>query len=677
MKLIGIDVGGTFTDGVFFDQDTSCVEVRKVHSTPGNQRTGVMNAIEESGCKLSNVSLFLHGTTVATNAVIEKKGAKVGLLTTKGFRDVLKIRRTTRGKLYDLQWDQPMELVQRRFRLEIDERIDANGCEVKPLDREEVISCAAALVDNGVNSVAICFLNSYANPAHEEVAAQIINEEFPGLYVSTSSELLREWREFERTSTVCVAAYIGPLLQKYLTALDSDIKSCGYGHELLVMLSNGGVAPAFPVERIAPRTLLSGPAGAAIAMQGISAQIGEKSVVSIDIGGTSTDIAMIHNGQLLIRDEQEIEFGTVVHLPIIDIVTIGAGGGTLASVDRGGMLSMGPSSAGAEPGPVCYNKGGTEPTLTDANVLLGRLNPKYLLGGKFQINSELSKEAISEKVAKPLSLDQFEAAQGMIDIVNQNISNAIRRLTMNSGFDIREFALFACGGAGPLQAVNVAKELGMKKVIIPRYPGITAAIGLLMSDVRYDYVESCILPLSGLTTNELGDMFSKLKQKAEDDLIYAGFEKDRHQMHMYADIRYLSQTHELTIEIEGSDLNSDSWIIICKKFKENHEKAFGYSSGLTDPIELVNIRLSGFGLIDKPEPMLLEDSWEELKPLSMRKVYCKDKGFVDAPVYNRDNISTGFNGEGPAIIEQMDTTIFVEPGDKFYTEKYGNIIITW
>lgn len=678
MKLVGIDVGGTFTDGIFVDKESGETIVRKTHSTPGNQRVGVMNAIRESGYDMHDVELFLHGTTVATNAVIEKKGARVGLITTKGFRDVLKIRRTTRGKLYDLQWDQPQELVERKYRLEVDERIDGLGCEVRPVNKEELLEIGRFFVNEKIEAIAICFINSYANPTHETEAAAILQEAFPELYVTYSSAHLQEWREFERMSTVSVAAYVGPLLKKYMGSLTEEVTQRGYERDILCMLSNGGVAPVFPVEKIAPRTLLSGPAAAAIAMKGISEKIGEKSVISIDIGGTSTDIAMVYDGKLMTSEEQEIEFGTVVHLPIIDVVTIGAGGGTLAWIDRGGMLNMGPRSAGAMPGPVCYDQGGTEPALTDANVLLGRLNPEYLLGGEFRIKSALSREAIREKVAEPFGMDVYETAQGMIDIVNQNIANAIRRLSMNRGLDIREFALFACGGAGPLQAVNVAKSLSMKKVIVPRYPGITAAIGLLMSDVRYDYVESMIEPMSKLSCEELKARFDRLLERARGDLSKANFDTAHQKLTMYADIRYMAQTHELSMEIEPEDLSDPQWRSVARKFHDLHTSAYGYASPLDHELELVSVRCSGFGLLERKNVAdFVDEVLPEPKAVGSRPVYLKGRGFCDVPVYRREQLGRGFESVGPAIIEQMDTTIFVEDGDRYRVCDGGNILITW
>lgn len=678
MKLIGIDVGGTFTDGIFLDRDTGKTIVTKTHSTPENQRIGVMNAIKESGNDLRDVELLLHGTTVATNAVIEKKGAKVGLITTTGFRDVLKIRRTTRGKLYDLQWDQPQELVERKYRLEVDERIDGFGNEVRPLPKDELLSLAKFFVDEGIEAIAICFINSYANPSHEIQATEIIRAEYPQLYITYSSAHLQEWREFERMSTVSAAAYVGPLLRNYMSSLSDEVKSKGYSKDILCMLSNGGVAPVFPVERIAPRTLLSGPAAAAIAMKGISESIGEKSVISIDIGGTSTDIAMVHNGELMTKDEQEIEFGTVVHLPIIDVVTIGAGGGTLAWIDRGGMLNMGPKSAGASPGPVCYDHGGTEPALTDANVLLGRLNQQYLLGGSFKIDAALSRSAIEEKVAKPFGMDVYEAAQGMIDIVDQNISNAIRRLSMNRGYDIREFALFACGGAGPLQAVDVAKSLGMCKVIVPRYPGITAAIGLLMSDVRYDYVESMIVPMCQLAPRELSERYSSLIEKTKADLARAGFDEAHKKILMYADIRYMAQTHELTVALDPADLTDKSWRSVAEKFHALHHAAYGYASPLEHELELVSVRCSGFGLLDTHDAVSFDAAPKKpAEPFAYRQVFLKGKGMRSVPVYNREDIGRDFRGVGPAIIEQMDTTVFIDDGDSFAAAPGGNLVISW
>lgn len=679
MIRVGIDVGGTFTDAVFFDENTKTLNIKKVPSTPANQKHGVMNAIYEFGITPTEISLFLHGTTVATNAVIEKKGARVGLLTTAGFRDVMKIRRTTRGKLYDLQWDPPKELVERRYRIEIDERMDAFGTPVKKLDTDEVLEKTKRLLEQGIESIAICFLNSYINPEHELAAKRAIQREYPHLYVTASSELLRAWREFERTSTTAVSAYVGPLLERYLSSLVGALQDGGYKSDLLVMLSNGGVAPAFPVQSIAPRTLLSGPAAAAIAMKEICLKMGESSVVSIDIGGTSTDIAILHNGELLTREEQEVEFGTVVHLPIIDVITIGAGGGTMATIDKGGMLSMGPASAGADPGPVCYRKGGVTPTLTDANVLLGRLNPTHLLGGKLEIDAERSREAIRRDVARPLGMEEYEAAMGMIEIVNHNISNAIRRATLRSGLDIREFAMFASGGGGPLQAVEVAKELGMRKVIVPRFPGITAALGLLVSDVRYDYVESYIAELGKQPPEAVAERFAALKERALADLSKSNFHGDRTRMEYSLDLRYASQTHELTVPIRLEYLTEPDWMSIRMKFKQMHEITFGYSADIEEPVELVNLRLAGFGLLDKPQWVSPADGASPSKPepVAMRRVYFKKEGFVETPVYDRESLPQQFTMQGPAIIEQIDTTVLMTPEDRLETDQDGNIIIKW
>lgn len=679
MKYIGIDVGGTFTDGIFFDRESQEIIIKKVHSTPSNQKVGVMNAIEESHFNLTEVELFLHGTTVATNAVIEKKGVKVALITTKGFKDILKIRRTTRGKLYDLQWDQPEELIERRYRLELNERTDGSGQIIRPVDKEELLRLVQHAVSEGIEAIAICFINSYCKPDNEQEATRIIEEAYPHLYVTNSSSLLREWREFERTSTVAVAAYVGPLIKKYVNDLSEEAANAGYKNDILIMLSNGGVAPVRPIQKIAAHTLLSGPAAAAIALKEISAGIKEDSVIMIDIGGTSTDISIVHKGELILSDEQEIEFGTVVHLPIIDVVTIGAGGGTLAWIDRGGMLNMGPKSAGASPGPACYNQGGTEPALTDANVLTGRLNQSYLLGGRFKIDPSLSKKSIDEKIAKPLGMDAYEAALGMIDIVNHNVSNAIRKLMMNRGFDIREFALMASGGAGPLQAVAIAKNLGMKKVIVPRYPGITSAIGLLMSDVRYDYVESLIVSLNSVSLKHLIDAFNRLQKQAGHDLGQAGFDEKRQRFTYYVDMRYMAQTHELTMEVDLDKLEEDDWLAVRRQFHEQHKRAYGYASPIESELQLVSIRCSGFGILDGNKNSIRFDDFEEGLPhaIAERRVYMGDGDFQQVPIYQRDDLPKGFEHVGPAIIEQMDTTIFIEPGDRYECLEDGSLSIIW
>lgn len=688
MMRVGVDVGGTFTDFVFLDEMTGRLQVQKTSSTPDNQMRGVMEGLARSSCAPRDISMFLHGTTVATNAVIQKKGCRTGLITTKGFRDVLKIRRTTRGKLYDVQWDPPEELVPRRYRLEIDERTDAFGHILKPVNRGEVLAAAEKLVRAGMESVAVVFINSYANPANEVEACRIIKEAFPDLFVVNSSQLLREWREFERTSTAVVAAYVGPLLKRYLGSMMEELGRGGYQGRVLVMLSNGGVAPADQVEELAPRSLLSGPAAAVIAAREIGRLIGEENLVSIDIGGTSTDVAMVYQGELLMSLEQEIEFGTIVHLPVIDVSTIGAGGGTIAWIDRGGVLQMGPQSAGADPGPVCYGKGGTEPTLTDANVVLGRLNPGHLLGGQLPIDRDRALKAIEEKIAQPLGLDTYAAARGMVEVLNQNIANAIRKITVQKGYDPREFALFCCGGAGPLQAAEIARELSMKAVIVPPNPGVTSALGLLLTDIRHDYVTSYIQELNRVEAKDVEAAFASMEEEGKRQLAVDGVKAEDMVFERSVDLRYLAQTHELTVSwpypaktLGAEAVSIDSWRRLCQAFHDRHQQEFGYAAELDEPLEIVNLRVAAIGKLSRPE---LAGSAADsrtgaivCKPKGNRLVYFKETGNgpVPTPVYWRQDLVCGDEIFGPAVIEQFDSTIVILPGQSGKVDAYGNIII--
>lgn len=691
MMRVGVDVGGTFTDFVLLDEETGKLEVQKVSSTSDNQMRGVMEGIERSGCAPREISMFLHGTTVATNAVIQKTGCRTGLLTTKGFRDVLKIRRTTRGKLYDVQWDPPEELVPRRYRLEIDERTDAFGRILKPVDQDEVLAAAEKLVQAGMESIAVVFINSYANPANEAETCRIISEAFPDLFVVSSSQVLREWREFERTSTAVVAAYVGPLLRRYLGSMTAELDRGGYRGRALVMLSNGGVAPADQVEELAPRSLLSGPAAAVIAAREIGRLTGEENLVSIDIGGTSTDVAMVYQGELLMSLEQEIEFGTIVHLPVIDVSTIGAGGGTIAWVDRGGVLQMGPQSAGADPGPVCYGKGGTEPTLTDANVVLGRLNPGHLLGGQLPIDRDRAFKAIEEKIAQLLGLDTYTAARGMVEVLNQNIANAIRKITVQKGYDPREFALFCCGGAGPLQAAEIARELSMKAIIVPPNPGVTSALGLLLTDVRHDYVTSYIRELNQVKPEDVEMAFASMEEEGRKQLAADGIGAENMAFERSADLRYLAQTHELTVSwpyppedrdagVTGS-IRADAWRSLCQAFHDRHQQEFGYAADLGEPLEIVNLRVAAIGKLSHPE-LVGNAAGSEVdgigsQPKSNRLVCFKETGndSVPTPVYMRQDLSAGDTVPGPAIVEQFDSTVLILPGQVGRVDAYGNIII--
>jgi N-methylhydantoinase A len=665
---IGVDVGGTYTDLVLLSEQG--FSTHKVPSTPDNPARAVLDGVAELSVPLSDVSLFAHGTTVTTNAVIQRKGTPTGLLTTKGFRDVLQIRRTTRGKLYDFQWDPPAELVPRELRREVRERTLASGAIAVEPDVDGALAEVESLLSAGVRSLAICFINSYIEPSNELRIRDAVRAAFPSLPVYASSELLREWREFERTSTTVVSAYVGPVLSEYIDWLAEKLAGGGYAYDLMVMSSNGGLSTANAVVAAPAQTLASGPAAGVTAQLALLRVAGIENAIGMDIGGTSTDISIIHGGRPQLRSEFELEFGTTVSYPVIDINSIGAGGGTIAWVDRGGMLHVGPESAGASPGPVCLERGGVEPTITDANVVLHRLNPRSLLGGRIAI-SEAAAEAALARVGEPLGLDAERFAEGVLTLAVSNIAFAIRQLTVERGLDPREFALVAYGGAGPLLAAVVADELEVPRVLVPRFPGLTSALGLLYTDVRHDFVSTYLRPAADMASGELAEGFAALAAQGRARLAGEGIPPERMEFIPSADLRYLGQTHELNVVLPADPSVAQAGL--AQLLHEAHLKEFGHAPDENTPLEVVNIRLACLGLLDQPQLPLLETA-PTPAPIGRREVVFSGERLT-TPILEREQLGRGFRTEGPAIVEQADSTTVVPPGWRAEVDRYGNLLL--
>lgn len=680
---VGVDVGGTFTDLVALTDGE--LLLHKVSSTPEDPSLAVLRAVQERGVSLREVALFAHGTTVTTNAVIQRRGAPTGLLTTKGFRDVLQIRRTTRGALYDFQWDPPPELVPREWRREVAERVDASGTVTKKPDVEGAVREVTRLVAEGVGSLAICFLNAYLNGANEREVRDALRSAFPSLPIYISSEILPEWREFERTSTTVVSAYIGPILSGYLGHLESQLSDRGYAYDLMVMLSNGGLATAERAIATPAYTLGSGPAAGVLAQlalsagaaAGVMAQVamaeatGMENIIGMDIGGTSTDISLVFGKAPFLKSEFELEFGTTVSYPVIDINSIGAGGGTIAWVDRGGMLHSGPQSAGAIPGPACMELGGMEPTVTDANVLLHRLNPRYLLGGEVPISKEAAHEAIA-RLGGQLAMDPEEMAQGILMLTVSNVVYAIRQHTIERGMDPREFALMAYGGAGPLHAAGVAAELGMPAVLVPRHPGVTSALGLLLTDIRHDFVTTYLNLAHTVDANDVAATLSGLVEQGRLRLEAEGVPPERMAFLYSADLRYLGQTHELTVSLPGA-YSKEIHGRLPSIFREAHLREYGHAPEHDEPIEIVNLRVGCLGRMERPEFPKAELG-VSAAPREERPVYFEG-AWIDAPVYEREVLGSGDRIVGPAVVEQFDSTTVIPPGWAGEVDDVGNLIL--
>lgn len=669
MNRIGIDVGGTHTDIVVIDDEK--VRLHKVPSNNVDPSEGVLRGLGEMGLSLADTELFAHGTTVATNAVIQRTGANTGLVTTRGFRDVLQIRRTTRGELYDFQWDPPAELVPRRWRREVDERVSAAGVLQRSVDVDTALVEIGALVDVGVVSIAIAFINSYRNPANELELRDRVREAFPMLPVYVSSDLLPAWREFERTSTAVVGAYVGPVLTDYLRRMGSSLHRDGYRYDLLVMQSNGGLGTAESAIENPVSTLMSGPAAGVIAQVDIAEAAGIRNLVGMDIGGTSTDISVVIDGEPQMRSEFDLEFGTVVGFPMIDINSIAAGGGTIAWIDDGGLLHSGPRSAGAMPGPACYGRGGTEPTLTDAYVTSGRLDREVLLGGHMTIDAVLADRAV-ESLGDRLGLNRQQMAAGIIRLTVSNVASAIREMTVEQGINPRDLTLVAYGGGGPTLSCDVAEDLEIPTVLVPRYPGLTSASGLLLTDVRHDFVRTFLQRNDEATVEDVQHEFNALIALGDAKLGHENISADRRRFELAADLRYIGQTHELTIafgQVYGEELHRG----LSDVLRVDHLKQFGHAPDGVVPVEIVSLRVAAIGAVDRVDFGVTEVG-AAAAPTGMRPLHLAG-AWHNAPLYDRAELRVGTEIPGPAIIEQLDTTTVVTVGWHAHVHPSGSLLL--
>lgn len=658
--LVGVDTGGTFTDFVVIDADD--IRVHKVLSTPDSPDRAIVQGLHDLDV-LDRMATLVHGSTVATNAVLERKGVRAGLITTAGFRDVLEIGRQTRPKLYDLRVTREEPLVPRDRRVEVVERLDERGGVLTPLDRESVARAVQALVDASVESVAICLLFSFANPAHEEAVADAARA--AGLHVSASSEVLPEFREYERTSTVVLNAFVGPLMDRYLARLEDALPA---GLPLRIMQSNGGSISAATARREAARTLLSGPAAGVVGAAFVAGASGFEQTITFDMGGTSTDVALI-DGAVTETTDGRIG-GHPTRLPTIDIHTVGAGGGSIAWFDLGGALRVGPQSAGADPGPAAYGNGGVEPTVTDANVVLGRLIPDNFLGGTMALDVSAARAAVG-KIAERLGTSVEEAALGIIRIANANMEAAIRVISVERGHDPRLFSLVAFGGAGPLHACELAAGLRIPRVLAPATPGVLSALGMLTADVLKDYVRTVMLGASE-ASSLIDPVFAELAATGERELAAEAVAPDQIRIERLLDLRYVGQSYELLVPYEG-DLDA-----AIAGFHAAHERRFGYSDP-AERVQVVNVRVKARGTTAPPRlarrPAVVSG---QATPAERRPVVFGDTGAPvthDAPVYDRATLEPGHAVDGPAIITQYDTTLVVPPGWRATNDEVGNLVI--
>jgi N-methylhydantoinase A len=686
MWRVGIDTGGTFTDIVAV-QGTE-VRTAKVPSTPPHFDEGLLKSIEQVGVPLSEIGLLAHGTTVTTNAVITKSGARAGLITTRGFRDVLELRRHNRGELYDLLWDPPEPLVPRQRRLEVTERLNYAGDVIVPLKEDDVVAAIERLQDYDVQSVAVCFLNSYQNPAHEERVREILKERWPTVYVSISSALLREAQEFERTSTTVVNAYVGPILAGYLEELERRLKTSGFEGRLMIMHSGGGLLPAESALAIPARTVTSGPAAGAMAAEGftvsgapaagamlaegLASTLGIKQLISLDMGGTSADIAVVRDGRTLLINEYVPEFGSPIRFPAVDLITIGAGGGSIAWIDSAGSPRVGPQSAGAVPGPAAYGRGGTEATVTDANLVLGRLSSQTKLAGRLTLDPEPARLAV-ERFGSKLGLNTRDAALGIVDIANSNMARAIRVMTVERGLDPRQFVLLPFGGAGPMHACELADGLGISHVLVPIAPGVTSALGTLFVDVVHDVARSHIASLSRVDGQHVERVFRELEDAARNALTTDRIPKELQRLERSLDLRYVGQVKALTIPIPNTTFTAVELAAARRTFLDEYQRQYQY---ITEDIEmeLAVIRVRGRGLQEKVQ-LPAHPKGGAVHPIATRRLEFR-RGSFEAPVFSRDHMGSGVTLSGPAIIEQLDSTTVLPPSWRLVVDPQGNLSVT-
>jgi N-methylhydantoinase A len=675
--VVGVDVGGTFTDLFFYDEATGELSTRKVPSTRGDQSVGFLDGIAAGGHSFDRLAAIVHGTTVGTNALLERKGAKAGVITTAGFGDVLEMRRRDRRQTWGL-WGEFVPVVPRDRRIEVSERVLADGTVRAAVDPAEVKRAARLLLDRGAESVAVFFVNSYANAANEQAALKALREVWPNEYVSASSEILPEIREFERASTTALNAALQPVVASYLAALNQRLVKSGCNGQLLIVQSNGGVMSVDTAKRLPIRTALSGPAAGVIAAAHIATAAGFPNVITGDMGGTSFDVALITSGQSVLAAQTTIDFGLVVRTPMIEITTIGAGGGSIAGTDRGGLLQVGPESAGSDPGPACYGLGSRRPTVTDANLVLGRINAAKPIGGKLkQLDVEAAKAAISEAVAAPLGLDVMAAAEAILRVANSHMAGAIRLVSIERGHDPKRFSLMPFGGAGALHAGALIKEVGLASALVPVYPGVTSALGCVIADMRHDFVRTInqTLGAGGLDPAALDRAIGEAAREGHGLLEKSGVRLEGIETQVELDMSYVGQTHTVAVRVPAEIIGKLSGQAIAAAFDAAYRQAFGR---LLDgvPLRVLTLRIAVIGRRPKLDlARLCPQGGSIAKAQTGERPVWFDGRFHTAKIYNRLDLPVGAVIAGPAILEQPDATTWIDPDLSATVDRFGNVVM--
>jgi len=675
-----VDTGGTFSDFVYLDEEAREISIAKLPSTPDDPSRAILEGIAvllDKGVAPSDIAYFCHGTTVGTNALLERKGVRTGLLVTQGFRGIYEVAEQCRphgSAIFDIFYDRPPLLVPENLTGEVAERVSASGEILLALDEAALRKTIRELAPEGLQSIAVCLLFSFLRPEHERHARAIIEEEIPGCAVSLSSEIVPQIREYYRLSTTVINAYLEPILARYIANLEQRLLEAGVTTpQKYIMQSNGGMATFAASAKKAVATVLSGPAGGIAASLQTCSTTGLANLITFDMGGTSCDVALIKNGEPSVQNRGKVGHRDI-SLPMIDINTVSAGGGTLARIDRFGQLEVGPQSAGAAPGPACYGRGGTEPTITDCNLVLGYLGEDNFLGGRMKLNTRAARRAIERNIGEKLGLNLVDAAEGIVSIINVKMQEAIKAISTMRGHDLRDFHLLAFGGAGPLHAGAIAAELGMAGVVVPLHPGVYSAMGLLMSDVKHDYIRSKIAGLERITADEMGKAFAELESQAMRDLRDEDFSPDRIALERALDMRYAGQGYEITIPCEYP-LGPDTISELRSRFDETHKRLFGHIAP-EEPVEIVSYRLTGIGRVPQVELPKYKHQGRSLSDARREIRRARFSGVtLDCPVYQRERLDVGMVFDGPAIVDQLDATTVIPPGHAARIDEFKNILI--
>ncbi|WP_031514780.1 hydantoinase/oxoprolinase family protein [Desulfofalx alkaliphila] len=674
---VATDIGGTFTDLVAINKEGK-ITIAKSHTTPPNFEQGVIDVIKKSGTNAKEIETFIHGTTVIINALTERKGVKTGLITTKGFRDVLEIARGNRPDLFNVRYQKPAPFIPRYLRLEVEERLNYKGEVLTPLKTEQIAPIIEYFKKEKVEAIAVAFLHAYANPDHEKETVKVIKELWPEVAVTASHEVTKEWREYERTSTCVLNSYVKPIASSYIDRLESRLTDMGVEGHKYIMQSNGGTT-TFEQAKVTPINMVeSGPVAGVFGAAVLGQVIGEKNIIAFDIGGTTAKCSLIDDGEVKVTTEYHIEkteltAGYPIKVPVVDIVEIGNGGGSIAWIDEAGSLKVGPQSAGAVPGPVAYGLGGTEPTTTDANLVAGRLSAKNFDN---EVDLDNVKKSIEEKVAKHFNISVDEAALGIIRIANSNMLNALKLISVRRGYDPREFALVAFGGGGPMHATALAKELGVKKVIVPVAGPVFSAWGMLMTDLRSDSVQTYIRRCGEINFAEINQEWAKMETEATNQYHNQGVSADRVIFTRFADMRYLGQEHTVKVPVPNGEWNEEAIEEVIRRFHHLHEQNYTFKLEGAQT-EIVNLHLVAYGRVQKPEMHRIESEAANIEDAvkEVRPVLFEEQGWLDTKVYAREKMVPEVLVEGPAIVEEQSASTIIYPGQSLIVDEYGNLII--